>query len=395
MNCPDCFTEVSPGSKFCGRCGARLDGPVAPSAPAQAAGAGEGKAADGFTANATPEFAVASDSAAPAAAAAPASADAFVPGVSSAYAQASSKGAHQPPQAAGASSNAAGPAQGAWFAGASAPVSGAQGQVPPQGVYPAASRGCLGEAWHDITSSPGWVKRVLLLMVMNCVPVLNFFVQGYNLQWGAQAARGDAQPLSRGTFGKKTFLAGLLFAVINLLGGIAGVVLLALNIIPFVGFVIVGIANLLISTFVSLAAMRMMVYRSFGEAFELSELCAKFKKKLGSLFAAACVPGIVVGVLLFLIMTLVMAILILASMASGSAGYYGYGYGVSSFAYDPVGFMFVFLSMFGGVMLFVFVLALFAYGFADLWSMRAVGHWVARNAPEWVEEARDSQGVLS
>lgn len=375
MNCPNCNAEVSSGAKFCGKCGTKLEGlndqasmPTA-SQPAQVA-TGEGGGVD--------------------AAAVGSGVDAGTPVFrrdQSAPAQAS------PYVAPGGYADAGGyaAASGHVFAGES-PAFGAS---PVAAAYPSAPQGCLGAAWHDIASSPGWVKRVLLLMVMNCVPVLNFFAQGYNLQWGAQAACGDAQPLPRGVFGKKTILAGLLFAAINLLGGIAGVVLLAFNIIPFVGFIIVGIANLLIGTFVSLAAMRMMVYRSFGEAFELSELCAKFKKSFGSLFAAACVPGIIAGVLLFLIMALVMAALVLASMAGGSAGYYGYGYGASSFAYDPVGFTFVLLSMFGGAMLFAFVLALFAYGFADLWSMRAVGHWVARNAPEWVEEARDSEGIPS
>lgn len=378
MNCPNCNAEVSSGAKFCGKCGTKLEGlsdqasmPAA-SQPAQVAtgeDVGVDAAAVGGVDAGTPVFRRDQS--------APAQANPYVaPG---GYADAGGYAA----------------ASGHVFAGESPAFS----TSPVAAAYPSAPQGCLGAAWHDITSSPGWVKRVLLLMVMNCVPVLNFFAQGYNLQWGAQAARGDAQPLPRGVFGKKTILAGLLFAAINLLGGIAGVVLLAFNVIPFVGFIIVGIANLLIGTFVSLAAMRMMVYRSFGEAFELSELCAKFKKSFGSLFAAACVPGIIAGVLLFLIMALVMAVLILVSMAGGSAGYYGYGYGygygASSFAYDPVGFMFMLLSMFGGVMLFAFVLALFAYGFADLWSMRAVGHWVARNAPEWVEEARDSEGILS
>lgn len=375
MNCPNCNAEVSSGAKFCGKCGTKLEGlndqasmPTA-SQPAQVA-TGEGGGVD--------------------AAAVGGGVDAGTPVFrrdQSAPAQAS------PYVAPGGYADAGG------YAAASGHVSAGEspafGASPVAAAYPSAPQGCLGAAWHDIASSPGWVKRVLLLMVMNCVPVLNFFAQGYNLQWGAQAARGDAQPLPRGVFGKKTILAGLLFAAINLLGGIAGVVLLAFNIIPFVGFIIVGVANLFIGTFVSLAAMRMMVYRSFGEAFELSELCAKFKKSFGSLFAAACVPGIIAGVLLFLIMALVMAALVLASMAGGSAGYYGYGYGASSFAYDPVGFTFVLLSMFGGAMLFAFVLALFAYGFADLWSMRAVGHWVARNAPEWVEEARDSEGIPS
>ena len=355
MNCPHCLAETSPEAKFCGKCGTKLDNVI---------GA------------ATPETAGAPTPAAPTPEASCYTAAA--PADEPRYATATPYGAPQ-----------------------QAPTGAVPGGADrSQGVQAQALRGCLGEAWHDITSSPGWVKRVLLLMVMNCVPVLNFFAQGYNLQWGAEAACGRAGALPRGAFGKKTFLAGLLFMVINLLGGIAGVVLLAFNLIPFVGFIVVGIGNLLISTFVALAAMRMMVYRSFGEAFELSSLFTKFKGGLGSLFAAACVPGIIAGVLVFLVMVLVMAVMVIASMAGTPAGYCGYGassliYGFGYHGYDPVGTAVALLSMFGGVTLLIFVLALFSYGFADLWSTRAVGHWVARNAPEWAEEERDSQGVLS
>ena len=37
----------------------------------------------------------------------------------------------------------------------------------------------------------------------------------------------------------------------------------------------------------------------------------------------------------------------------------------------------------------------FFNGLAEVWSMRAVGLWVARFAPEWAEEAKDSKGSLS
>ena len=58
---------------------------------------------------------------------------------------------------------------------------------------------------------------------------------------------------------KKTFLAGVLFAVINLLGGIASAVLYALNLIPLVGFIAALVADLFVGAFLSLAAVRMML----------------------------------------------------------------------------------------------------------------------------------------
>ena len=47
--------------------------------------------------------------------------------------------------------------------------------------------------------------------------------------------------------------------------------------------------------------------------------------------------------------------------------------------------------------MFFVIGALFFFfnGLAEVWSMRAVGLWVARFAPEWAEEAKDSKGSLS
>ncbi len=166
MNCPGCHAEVSPGAKFCGRCGARLE------VAEEAAGVPV----------ATPSV--------PVAASGDSGADAAVPGGDGSGA--GTPVFHQAPHGPAAANGNFGGGGYAAATGFTATSGGASagGYAAPTG-YAAAPQGCLGAAWHDITSSPGWVKRVLLLMVMNCVPVLNFFAKGYNLQWGAQAARGE------------------------------------------------------------------------------------------------------------------------------------------------------------------------------------------------------------
>ena len=70
-------------------------------------------------------------------------------------------------------------------------------------------------------------------------------------------------------------------------------------------------------------------------------------------------------------------------------------YYLRGFGYDPVRSLFALISVFGVLTLVLVALYFFVNGLAEIWSMRAVGHWVARNAPDWVEEARDSHGVLS
>lgn len=236
--------------------------------------------------------------------------------------------------------------------------------------------GPLGAAWHDITSSQGWIKRVLLLMAMKCVPVLGTYVVGYNLQWGAAAARGDASPLPRGTFTARTFLMGLFSSVISLFFMLAGSVLWVLNLIPLLGWIAVFVINLFVSAFCSLTLVRMALFDSLREAGELSEIWRTFKGRAGSLVAAACLPGIIVTVAFAVVMVLLVFIMA-ASLYGGFVQYGMYGsFGLASM----IGSVF---AIFGsGVILFVLVYIFFS-GLTEMWALRAVGHWIAANAPEW------------
>ena len=253
--------------------------------------------------------------------------------------------------------------------------------MPTEYVVP---KGCIGQAWSDITSSPNWVKRVLTLMLMNCVPVLNFFAVGYGLQWGAQAAKGEPKPLAAGAFCKKTFVFGLIIVLLDILLAAATIVFGVLSFIPILGAILLVAINLLASTFCELAKMRVGVTGKLGSAFDLSELFRAYRKNLGGLFAAAIVPQLICGVV---IVVIVIVLVFLAGL-SGYAAYtdfldygHGYGYGYSFPSYG-VGYL-------GGAFALVIVavvLALFIDGLGMLWAMRAVGHWVHRNEPQWAFE---------
>ena len=81
---------------------------------------------------------------------------------------------------------AAGAPGSAGVPGAGAAAAGAPGSAAEPVTFPVYKHGCLAQAWDDITESEGWAKRILLLGLVNLVPVLNFFVQGFAMQWARQ-----------------------------------------------------------------------------------------------------------------------------------------------------------------------------------------------------------------
>ena len=82
------------------------------------------------------------------------------------YGQAPAPGAGQPPV----------PGAGQPFAGPS-----------PYGTSNSPSlEGCVSAAWHDVKATQGWFGKLLLLGLINIVPILNFVVQGYALQWARE-----------------------------------------------------------------------------------------------------------------------------------------------------------------------------------------------------------------
>lgn len=271
----------------------------------------------------------------------------------------------------------------------SAAVPSSQSTVPPSAPLP--QKGVLGQAWTDITSSPGWVKRVLLLMVMNVVPVLNLFVTGYLLQWGADASRGIHRTLPTARFDLRCFLTGLFYLIMSLLMTVASIWTGMLAIIPVLGWIAMAVIPLFANAFLAMAGMRMALFGRFGAAFELSDLFAKYKRSLGSLFAATFVPNLIVVVVVLALVCILMfgscsaGSGIMDMIMSGPSGSRSNG--------DIMGM----LMMGTGVgLLFVMIIVVFAVffaGFAQVWSMRAVGIWAARVAPEWQEQAANEQAL--
>lgn len=224
-------------------------------------------------------------------------------------------------------------------------------------------------------------------MVMRCVPILGLYVTGYGLEWSADAACGSVSTqLPQGNFSTRTFLTGLFAALLGLLFGIANVWLLALVAIPVLGWVIAVAVLIFGSALYTLACVRMALFGGFGQAFQLSDLFSAYKRGVGSLVAAVVLPGVIVNALYLLIALLVGGGTVAAvglSLTSSSTPLYGSAYGAAHLT-SPAG------ALFGLGVLFValFLIGSFLNGFAEIWSFRAAGVWVRRNAPEWADEAQ-------
>lgn len=287
-------------------------------------------------------------------------------------------------------------AQSASVAGAGAGVAAASAataasastSAPTPAPATAVTKGCVGQAWSDITSSPNWVKRLLILMLMNCVPVMRYFSSGYALQWGAQAAKNNPQPLEAGCFAKRTFLFGLVVALLDALLALGTLVFALAYLIPVLGAILVIAIDLLATSFCTMSQLRVGTTGRLGSAFDLSELFRAYRKNLGGLVVAAVVPNLICTAIILVVVIIVLFFVGVSGYAAFSdmSNYnYGYGFGVDNSSFMP-GWIIGMLSGLVVVVVFVVLFAMFVGGLGNLWTMRSVGYWVARNEGQWAHE---------
>lgn len=266
-----------------------------------------------------------------------------------------------------------------------------QPQFRPQPPVQPAREGVLGAAWRDITSSPGWVGRTALLALMGVFPVVGFYVNGYLLRWSAELVNGARTALPKGVFDRKAFLTGFLYWVVTFLCGLAASVLVVLNVIPVLGAILAWLGFLCVNCYAAVAGIRMALSGRFGAAFDLSQIVEVLKRNPGSAFVAVFVPSLVTGLVGVLVSLMVVAVFGAASCSAlaKSVGYasYGYGYGLSSGSDGALGALGVIFGILGPLVGIVVVVLMFCSVFGTIWSLRAFGHFVAENAPEWAVDA--------
>ena len=340
---------------------------------------------------------------------------------------------------------------GAPNAGAAGPAP--QGQPQPQQFVPQppvanAPKGCVAQAFQDMTKTPGVLQRVCqiaFLPALICVvSVLVLFVPviggiaaaigfllayvasvcgvGFAIEWGRDLSlkddNGMERPLLRSTsFGLGIFssvITGVLefIAAIPVIGGVLSViestVIGAVGSYYFYGSsglestLIASMGWLVFALFVSFvlgiffrmfgdaAVMHFAVAGRMESAFSLKKVWKPYKANLGKLFCASILPELLTGIISQIITWILIAVFgSIAAFFIGGYGYYGY-------YSHPSGLVAIIEG--GGIVLILFLMivafvTVFLVVFGKMLKYRAVGYWAARHASEWADE--DSDDVLT
>ena len=279
----------------------------------------------------------------------------------------------------------------------SGPVGSPGGYAPPQAV-----EGTVSAAWRDITTTQGWLKKVLLLCVLGCVPVLNFGIEGFALRWSRDLMMGAREVMPKQVFRKKEILTGFRawLARLAYTSGYGIVALLATLLVSgFFGLfsyeaaaamgvlcmVVFGLGYALFLVPLQCAAiMRMTTVDYLEGSLNLGKIFAGYKRSIGGIMASSLLPIIIVGFIQFILYMLFMVIIMAVGagspdMMEGFIYGYGYGYALNGLFSAGAGVLFL-VALLGIIMSMLSV-------FSMLFCWRAVGHWAARFVPEWAAES--------
>lgn len=254
-------------------------------------------------------------------------------------------------------------------------------QPQPQPVY---AKGCIAAAWADIKETPGYVGKLVILGLIMCVPVLNFAALGYLLWWSREVPFGGRSPMPSAYVTGKNFEFGFYAFVISLVVGlVTGVAGMIVGWIPLLGWIAYMVLMLAASVVVFLMQMRMIMGCTIGDGFKLKDVWEVAKRNWGQLLLVTLVPGIVVGAIVSVLAFVVVLVALLVGfggalpslMASSAAG-------TLSASDVLVPAVAVAVPTLVGILI-VYVLACIAEMVAQALTVRGLGHWVARYAPEW------------
>ena len=319
-----------------------------------------------------------------------------------------------------------------------------QGQPQPQQAMPQppvvnVPKGCVAQAFEDMTKTPGVLQRVcqiaFLPAVICVVSVLVLFIpviggiaaaigflaayvasvcgSGFGIEWGRDLSLkiddGMDRPLMRSTsFGLGVF-SGVISGVLEVIAAIPviGVVLsviegvalgaagsysyygsyaleaalfgsLGLLVLALIASAVLGV---FFKMFADIAVMHFAVTGRVESAFSLDKVWAAFKNNKTKLFCASFLPEFLTG----LVANVITWILTVVFGGIASVGMYSY-------YYRPTGIEALVTG--GGITLVLFLVmvafvSVFLTVFGSMLKHRAVGYWVARYAAEWADEDKD------
>ncbi len=276
-------------------------------------------------------------------------------------------------------------------------------------------QGYFKEAWRDVTGSPRWFTRLLVLALVSLIPIFGWIVvSGYLLGWARDIAWGAHTPLpehvfdnSDGMLYRRGLFSAIIVAVcaivpyaVAAIGGIvgtgsaAGARLLFQGMSPAsLGFPADAVFSTwgMVTALTTLAAvffavlfglvgsMRMSIYGRLSAGLQLGRSWAMLRRDLGGLMrivGMSVLVGLVAGIVLLTLMVII-------GVAVGT--FAAAGYRVVN-ALDPAGvFVVVLLGMF---LMFVFLAYALTVKFVAMFYgaliARALGYWTRQfDVPRW------------
>lgn len=241
---------------------------------------------------------------------------------------------------------------------------------------------CLAAAWEDIKNSDSWIKKTILLALISLVPILNFVVVGYAASWAEQLFKGSVKPMPEKLVSSNTFVNGVYGFVVSLAYSVVAVILVSLlSAMPGIGWIASMAVNFGLMTVLPLTVIRAVLAHKISAGFSFHELIETGKKNPTALACASLIPNLIFSVVAGVISLTLFIILLIPFWPYISE----IGQLTSIFALNGslqgAGPLMIFLAI-----LLSFVLSLGSV-FTYLLSYRAVGHYVARYASNWKDDA--------
>lgn len=260
--------------------------------------------------------------------------------------------------------------------------------APPQ-PKPTYAKGCVTAAWDDIKATPGWLKKMLFLGLLSCVPVLNFVVYGYALNWSREVPFGGRSAMPREVVTGRNFEVGFYYFVISLAFGIpVAIVSFPISFVPVLGAIVTLVLSFGVELLVMLCAVRMALSNQLGEGFKLPDVWEALKANWPGLLFIVVIPSLVAGAIMVALVLVCVGLgavmLIPLGIVSGSA-YSGATLAALMMA-APAAIAFVALilvAVYACMVVSAFVLVL---------TFRATAHYVGRYAPAWADQAKVAMG---
>lgn len=246
------------------------------------------------------------------------------------------------------------------------------------------AKGCLAAAWEDIKTSPGWVGRTIVLGLIMCVPILNFVVAGYYLNWSREVPFGGRTAMPASYVNGKNFEMGFYAFVISLVAGLVfGIVGGILGFIPILGALVNIVLMLALLVVVALLQMRMIMAQQLGAGFGIKDAWEMAKRNWGQLLLVSIVPNLLCGLVAAVIGAVVVLFALLVGLGGAMPSLASLSYGNSMASSDVMMLVGLLLSV--GLVGFVitYVVSCIISVFGTALTIRGMGHWVARYAPEW------------